>query len=202
MSIGSRLTSVSDFLFRSLFKVLFRYDVFISYARRDGKEYALKLRDQLRALDFSCFLDYDELPAGNSLNKTLKRAIRKSATLVVVGTERAIKSRYVELEIAEFAKTTRAIIPIDIAGTLADPPEPRVKVGAVTRRRCHALRRYLGAIQSIPSEPSSVEQGKSVPRAQQRGAGFRLPPPRTSAKARPNRLRSPMGRAVGRGEQQ
>jgi len=110
-----------------LFKVLFRYDVFISYARRDGKEYALKLRDQLRALDFSCFLDYDELPAGNSLNKTLKRAIRKSATLVVVGTERAIKSRYVELEIAEFAKTTRAIIPIDIAGTLADPPWSVIK---------------------------------------------------------------------------
>ncbi|MEK6301016.1 MAG: TIR domain-containing protein [Acidobacteriota bacterium] len=120
MMIGSRPTSLSEFLFRSLFKVLFRYDVFISYARRDGKEYALKLRDQLRALDFSCFLDYDELPAGNSLNKTLKKAIRKSATLVVVGTERAIKSRYVELEIAEFAKTTRAIIPIDIAGTLAD----------------------------------------------------------------------------------
>ena len=113
---------MSEFLFRSLFKVLFRYDVFISYARRDGKEYALKLRDQLKALDFSCFLDYDELPAGNSLNKTLKKAIRKSAILVVVGTERAIKSRYVELEIAEFSKTTRAIIPIDIAGTLADPP--------------------------------------------------------------------------------
>ena len=127
MTIGSRLTSLSDFLFRSLFRFLFRYDVFISYARRDGKEYALKLRDQLKALDFSCFLDYDELPAGNSLNKTLKKAIRKSAILVVVGTERAIKSRYVELEIAEFSKTTRAIIPIDIAGTLADPPWSVIK---------------------------------------------------------------------------
>jgi TIR domain len=65
------------------------------------KEYALKLRDQLKQLDFSCFLDADELPAGNSLNSTLKRALRKSATLVVVGTERAMRSRYVELEVGE-----------------------------------------------------------------------------------------------------
>src|ERR1051325_10618421 len=127
MGIGSWFTSLSDSLFRLLFKFLFRYDVFISYARRDGKDYALKLRDQLKALDFSCFLDFDELPAGNSLNKTLRRAIRKSATLVVVGTERAIKSRYVELEIGEFARTNRAIIPIDIGGTLADPPWSVIK---------------------------------------------------------------------------
>ena len=119
---GLKLTSLSDSLFKSLFRLLFRYDIFISYARGDGKDYAIKLRDQLQQLDFSCFLDFDELPPGNSLNNTLKRAIRNSATLVVVGTERAIKSRYVELEVGEFANTGRAIIPIDIEGTLAETP--------------------------------------------------------------------------------
>src|SRR6185369_2151597 len=110
-------TSLSESVFKSLFRLLFRYDIFISYARSDGKEYAIKLRDQLKQLDFSCFLDFDELPAGNSLNKTLKRAISKSATLVIVGTGRAVKSRYVELEVEEFGKTGRPIIPIDIEGT-------------------------------------------------------------------------------------
>src|SRR3954471_22219683 len=105
MAIGSWFTSLSDSLFRLLFKFLFRYDIFISYARRDGKDYAVKLRDQLRQLDFSCFLDFDELPAGNSLNSTLRRALRRSATLVLVGTERAVSSRYVELEVGEFAQT-------------------------------------------------------------------------------------------------
>lgn len=119
---GLKLTSLSDSLFKSLFRLLFRYDIFISYARGDGKDYAIKLRDQLKQLDFSCFLDFDELPPGNSLNNTLKRAIRKSATLVIVGTERAVKSRYVELEVGEFANTGRAIIPIDIEGTLAETP--------------------------------------------------------------------------------
>lgn len=122
MWLGSKLTALSDYLFRTFFRVLFRYDIFISYARRDGKEYAVKLRDQLRQLDFSCFLDYDELPAGNSLNSTLRRALRRSATLVLVGTERAVGSRYVELEVGEFAETGRAIIPIDIEGSLASAP--------------------------------------------------------------------------------
>jgi WD40 repeat protein len=122
MRPGLYITSLSDSLFKSLFRILFRYDIFISYARGDGKEYAVKLRDQLKQLDFSCFLDFDELPAGNSLNNTLKRAIKKSATLVVVGTERAVKSRYVELEVGEFAGTGRAIIPIDIEGTLVPTP--------------------------------------------------------------------------------
>jgi WD40 repeat protein len=124
---GAKFTSLSDSLFTALFKFLFRYDIFISYARSDGKEYALKLRDQLKQLDFTCFLDYEELPPGNSLNATLKRALRKSAALVIVGTERAVKSRYVELEVGEFAKTGRAIIPIDIEGTLSDAPWQIIK---------------------------------------------------------------------------
>ena len=127
MAFGAKLTAVSDYLFRRLFKVLFRYDIFISYARRDGKGYALKLKEQLTRLDFSCFLDYDELPAGNSLNRTLRRAVKRSATIIVVGTEGALKSRYVELEVGEFARTGRAIIPIDFEGTLADAPWPVVK---------------------------------------------------------------------------
>ena len=122
MPVGARLTSVSEYLFRRLFKVLFRYDIFISYARRDGKGYALKLKEQLTRLDFSCFLDSDELPAGNSLNKTLKRALKRSATLVVIVTEGALKSKYVELEVGEFTATGRAIIPVDFEGTLANAP--------------------------------------------------------------------------------
>jgi WD40 repeat protein len=122
MSVGAKLTLISDSMFRRMFKLYFRYDLFISYARQDGKEYAFQLKNQLAKLDFSCFLDYDELPPGNSLNKTLKRAIKRSATLVVVGTKRATQSRYVEMEISEFAETGRAIIPIDMAGTLATLP--------------------------------------------------------------------------------
>jgi WD40 repeat protein len=122
MAIGAKLIAISDPLFRWLFRFRFRYDLFLSYARGDAKEYAFKLRDQLKSLDFSCFVDFDELPVGHSLGKELRRALRRSATLVVVGSERALKSRYVELEIAEFARTGRAILPIDFQGTLGAAP--------------------------------------------------------------------------------
>lgn len=133
MWLGTKLTALSDYLFKTFFRLLFRYDIFISYARRDGKDYALRLRDQLKQLDFSCFLDLDELPPGNSLNHTLRRALRRSATLVIVGTEGALRSRFVELEVGEFAPTGRAVIPIDIEGSLADAPWEVVRARDLVR---------------------------------------------------------------------
>ena len=41
MWLGSKFTSLSASLFKTLFRFLFRYDIFISCARSDGKEYAL-----------------------------------------------------------------------------------------------------------------------------------------------------------------
>src|SRR5262249_36595239 len=119
MKLVSGIRFLPDLVFNRLFRFVFRYDIFISYARTDAKDYAFKLRDQLKQLDFTCFLDYDELPPGNSLSTTLKRALRRSATLLIVASERATKSRYVQLEIEQFAQTGRAIVPIDIEGSLS-----------------------------------------------------------------------------------
>ncbi|MBI3421698.1 MAG: TIR domain-containing protein, partial [Acidobacteria bacterium] len=108
------ITQLSDFLFRFLFRFRFRYDIFISYARRDGSEYAIKLRDQLQQLDFTCFLDLDELPPGSALTSDLKRSLSRSATLVLIGTERAlVHSPYVQQEVEYFLGTGRRVVPID-----------------------------------------------------------------------------------------
>jgi WD40 repeat protein len=125
--ISEALQAVSEGLFRRLFRFVFRYDIFISYARGDGARYAVALKDQLTKLDFACFLDVEELPPGNALTRTLRRALNGSATLVVVVTERAIKSTYCALELERFAATQRAIVPIDFAGTVARAPWPAVK---------------------------------------------------------------------------
>ena len=108
------VTQLSDVIFRALFRFRFRYDVFISYARRDGREYALKLRDQLQQLDFTCFLDLDELPAGSALTSDLKRKLGQSAVQVVIGTERALfHSPYVQQEVEHFLRTGRRVVPVD-----------------------------------------------------------------------------------------
>jgi hypothetical protein len=85
----SGLSRLREILFKGLFRARFRYDVFISYSHSDAKAYAVNLKKQLGSLDFCCFIDEEESPAGSSLDPTLAKALRKSATLVLLATERA-----------------------------------------------------------------------------------------------------------------
>jgi len=119
VTLRSRLNTFRDVLFRGLFRARFRYDVFISYSHRDAREYAANLNDQLSRLDFSCFIDKEESPPGSSLDPTLARALRKSAVLVLLATERALTRPYIVSEFEKFATTERRIIPINIGGALS-----------------------------------------------------------------------------------
>ena len=81
-----------------LYKFLFGYDIFISYSYKDGKQYAEALEAKLANLDFSCFLDKKELPCGGELTSALRRAIRRSKALILVGTDTALHAPYVKVE--------------------------------------------------------------------------------------------------------
>jgi WD40 repeat protein len=105
-------------LFKGLFRARYRYDVFISYSHKDTEEYARNLKRQLAALDFSCFIDEEESPPGLSLDPTLEKALRKSAALVLLATERALTRPYIALEFEKFLSTGRRIIPINISEAL------------------------------------------------------------------------------------
>ena len=95
----------------------FRYDIFISY-RRHYKPYVLKLKQQLEHLGYRAFVDEEECPPGSALNRTLERALTRSAALVLIGSD-DVASPYVTMEVSRFITTGRTIIPIDIAGGLA-----------------------------------------------------------------------------------
>jgi WD40 repeat protein len=100
-----------------LARFLFGYDIFISYAYSDGRQYAGALEDKLANLDFSCFFDRKELPYGDVLTSSLRRAIRRSKALVLVGTSGALDAPYVKVEFFEALKRRRTkVIPIDIDG--------------------------------------------------------------------------------------
>lgn len=105
-----------------LLRHLLGNDIFISYSRSDGRAYAEKLYAQLRAMDYSCFIDYEKLYAGNQLNKALKRALLRSKVLLVVGTPGVRRpGSWVPKEVATFAETERPVIPINIRGALTEP---------------------------------------------------------------------------------
>jgi len=116
-TLRATLNSLRDSVFRGLFRARFRYDVFISY-NHSAKDYALNLKKQLSDLDFTCFFDEEESPPGLSLDPTLEKALRKSAVLVLLATERALTRPYIALEFERFVATNRRIIPINISEAL------------------------------------------------------------------------------------
>jgi hypothetical protein len=99
--------------------LLSRYDIFISYARADAQGYVEKLSAFLSSLDYSCFIDKAEVPAGSRLTRSLKSALGSSTTFVIVVTPAALGRPYVALELSTFAATGRPIIPINVDSALS-----------------------------------------------------------------------------------
>ena len=105
-----------------LLRYFFGDDIFISYSRKDGKLYATKLKEQLKSMDYSCFIDFEKIYAGDHLSHRIQRAIRGCGVLVLVGTEGARNSEFVNLEIESFLKTGRTLVPIDVKDEVENKP--------------------------------------------------------------------------------
>lgn len=101
-----------------IFKFLLGDDIFISYSRADGATYAAGLANELTKLKFSCKLDQWGTESGAEMPESLKKSLKRSAVLVLVGTDGAAKSRHVGSEIDEFKKIGRMVIPIVFDGIL------------------------------------------------------------------------------------
>lgn len=94
---------------------LFNDDIFISYSRYDGGEYARGLDKELTERGFSCFTDIKGTEAGKKPPPELYRRIRSSQMLIFLGTEGAVaQPQYVAREVIEFAQAngTLRIVPI------------------------------------------------------------------------------------------
>ncbi|HZF08336.1 MAG TPA: TIR domain-containing protein [Thermoanaerobaculia bacterium] len=97
-----------------LLAVLFGQDIFISYSRGDAVVYAEALANRLAALDYAVFLDQWGTQPGAEIPPVVHKALRRSAMLVCICSDAACQSQAVEIEIAQFKKTKRPIIPIDM----------------------------------------------------------------------------------------
>jgi WD40 repeat protein len=102
-----------SFYIESPFRFIFGDDIFISYSRIDGINYAEGLASKLAKQGFSCRVDLWETSPGRELPAKLRRSLRWSKMLVLIGTEAASKSPHVEAEIDEFLLTKRTIIPVE-----------------------------------------------------------------------------------------
>ncbi|HXM49666.1 MAG TPA: TIR domain-containing protein [Pyrinomonadaceae bacterium] len=110
-------------IFDALYKVLSGEDIFISYARRDGGKYArnlfMKLTDKKEG--FSCFIDELGTEPGQKIPSSLRRKVRNSSTLVLIGSPCSTASTAMGDEIDEFLSVQRnreSTIPIDVGGVV------------------------------------------------------------------------------------
>ncbi len=103
-------------------RFFFGDDIFISYARRDGVNYAEGLASALAARNLACRVDLWETTPGADLPPKLRRALKWSKMFVLLGTEAAAGSKYVALELQEFLRTGGTVVPIDLGGMSQEAP--------------------------------------------------------------------------------
>ena len=105
-------------ILRRAIDFLFGYDYFISYAWVDGRDYAVALARELAAMGFECFLDSKDYAKGDNWRLAGRRAIRKTARLILVGSPGALVSEPVLRELDAFERTGRRVVPISFDGSL------------------------------------------------------------------------------------
>jgi len=104
-----------------------KYDVFISYRRVGGKNYARTLKPELEKRGFRVFLDFDELKDG-VFDKRIMDAISEAPIFLVILSKGALDrcandGDWVREEILYADKTNRHIVPVEVDKTFREFPE-------------------------------------------------------------------------------
>jgi len=89
-------------------------DIFISYARADGSDYATALGDRLTQDSYIVYLDQIKAYPDSKVSKEVLTKLARSATLVLIGTREAAHSRNVAKELRVFFRTGRPVITINV----------------------------------------------------------------------------------------
>ena len=111
-----------------------KYDIFISYRREGGKQYARTLQLMLEKKGYHVFLDYDELIDGKFSPK-IEAAIKEAPIYVILLTKGALdkcvdKDNWVRQEIEIAIREQKRIIPVNPDNTFDGVPEvvpPEIK---------------------------------------------------------------------------
>lgn len=102
------------------------YDVFITYRREGGREYARNLQLRLQMLGYSVFLDYEELTG--HFSEEIERAIRTCKVYLIVLSKGALDrcgepGNWVRREIEIAIDANRVIVPVDADAAFGAIPE-------------------------------------------------------------------------------
>lgn len=118
-------------MWRRVLSYLLGPDVFLSYGRDDGLEYAQRLYARLMTEKpgTAVFADWVLSPIGSALPSRIRWALWRARRMVVILTPGSVKSEFVRQEVETFARVPRLVIPILASG--ATRPDWRGLAGAV-----------------------------------------------------------------------
>ncbi|MEM9367510.1 MAG: pentapeptide repeat-containing protein [Planctomycetota bacterium] len=97
-----------------------QHDVFLSYSRDDGSAYASLLAHRLETYGFSVFTD-DDLLVGD-YNAAFERAIEGARLAVLLLTQSASSSRWVEHEVAKALRRNTHVVPVVLHAQAKNSP--------------------------------------------------------------------------------
>ena len=104
-----------------------KYDVFISYRRVSGKNYARTLKPELEKRGFHVFLDFDELKDG-VFDRRIMDAISEAPVFLIVLSKDCLdrcvnEGDWVRQEILHAHKCRRHIVPVEVDKTFREMPK-------------------------------------------------------------------------------
>jgi hypothetical protein len=88
-----------------------QYRVFLSYSSQD-REWVSQFVSALRDAGISAWFDVSDIPVGERWDLQVQRALRESTTLIVVLSQRSVKSPWIFFELGAAVAGDKRVIPI------------------------------------------------------------------------------------------
>ena len=98
-----------------------QHRVFLSYARKDGRDSALRLKSDLEAAGFHVWQDVEAIRGGASWTRKIEDGLSWCDTLVAVLTPGAYESEYCRAEQLIALDAGKNVIPVTIAPGVRAP---------------------------------------------------------------------------------
>lgn len=87
-------------------------NIFISYGRKDARDLAIKLRDDLMAVGYSVWLDLNEIPGGADWSQQIEAAIEQSHILLALLSPASYHSQWCRAEQLRATRKGKRLIPL------------------------------------------------------------------------------------------
>ena len=102
-------------------KSIFGYDIFISYSRMDGLDYAYAVAQYFMKKGYECYIDQlTSVMPGKELPPNIKDAVKRSTAFVLIGSDGTRLSEPIANEIDLFLNNNKnkPLIPVTIEGSI------------------------------------------------------------------------------------